>query len=107
VPPGDEEGHERWDGLRVFEAGGEEVGLHVVHSHHRPVDAPGHRLRPGHSHEERPDEPRPGGHPDGGHLVQLGVGLLQRGLHHGVEDPHVGPGRELGNDPGVDLVHVL
>ena len=59
------------------------------------------------SHEQRADQPGPGGHGDAIDLARGGARVRQRPVHHRTDGADVGPAGQLGHDAAEDAVNVL
>lgn len=110
VPARDDQAHgrhrRRLPRFVRFEENRVHVPFEVIHRHKRLAERRCQRLAIRDSHEQRPDQPRALGHPDGINIPQLEPGVLQRLAHHGDNLPQMFARGELRDDSAVLPVNV-
>jgi hypothetical protein len=86
---------------------GVDVGGNVIHADERDSQHRRQSLRRRQPHQQRADQPRLHGNGDGGEVGKLHVRLSQRFIDDGQNPPHVGAGRDLGNDAPEPRVQIV
>jgi hypothetical protein len=93
--------------LRIFQSGGKEVALKMIHPEQRPVTAECECLAVHHPDKKSPDQARSGGDRDPINLIQADTSISQRALDHWPYSLDVGSAGELRYHATKYPVHIL